>query len=166
MSKDTAKAGRKRRSPEEKIADLQREIERIKHAQKERSSPGLKQAKTGLGALRKALPLAETEGHNELISALNTAIGALTPIYGGKEGGGGTRIRRTAQDIEAVQDQIVEFLTDNPGSGISAIANSLGQTTQEVRGPLLEMLEDRRVSKKGERRATVYTLKSRRGRRS
>ncbi len=166
MSKKKTTTRRKHRTPQEKIEDLQKEIERIKQAQKVKSSPGLKQAKLGLAALKRAQPLAKDEGDDALMSALVNAIAALEGAFGKVAGGVPVgRVRRTAADIEAMQEKIAGFLADNPGVGIGPMADELGESTKDVRGPLMEMLEDGRVSKKGERRATVYSLARGRARR-
>lgn len=145
------------------IRDLQAEIERIREAEKHKTSPARKQAKNALRALGKARDLAAEEGDSDLEQVLAGAVEKLEAALGGTAGaGGGGRVRRSAADIAALSESILDFLTENPGSSIGEIGKALDATTVEVRGPLKDLLEAGHVRKKGERRATRYFTKGRR----
>lgn len=156
---------RRRRSPEEMIEDLQREIARLKDAQKLKTSPGRKQARLGLKALQKAQALAADEGDPELDRALGAALGALEGLFSGEAtagvgGAGGVRVRRTSDDLAQLQEQMIAFLDESPGTSISEIAVAVGASPKELRGPLVALVEEGRVKKTGERRGTRYFLSS------
>lgn len=75
---------RKRRSPEEIIADLQAEIERVKSraAQKEiKESPAHKAALNAVRGLAKAAEAAKEEGENTLAHALADAREPLAKYF-------------------------------------------------------------------------------------
>lgn len=152
---------RKRRSPEEMIRDLQAEIERIKEAEKAKSSPARKQAKSALKALAKTHELAASEGDTELERAVQQAIALLEGTGGGGDVSGG-RLRRSQEDIEALTVAIWDTLKEQPGMSISELAEALETTSKDIRGPLKAMLETEQVRKTGERRATRYFTKGRR----
>ena len=145
------------------IEDLEREIARIKEADKLRSSAAHKQTRSAVKALEKALPLAREEEDGDLIKALEVAIAALDA---GEGGAGpvatGGRVRRTAEQLEELGEKLVDFLRENPRSTIGEIAEAVGESTKEVRGPILGLMEEGRISKTGERRGTRYSAKGRR----
>lgn len=73
---------------------------------------------------------------------------------GARRGKGG---RRTAADIDAVVDRIVELLAKSPeGLRSEQVQAELGLTRREVPRPLKAALASGRIGKRGERRATVY----------
>jgi hypothetical protein len=72
--------------------------------------------------------------------------------------------RRTGQDIEAVIEQIIELLRQNPkGMRAEEIRSSLGLEPKEMPRPLKEGLEAGRFTKSGQKRATTYLLKGSKG---
>ena len=152
---------RKRRTPEQMIQDLQAEIERIREAEKAKSSPARKAAKAALRSLAKAKDLAAEEGESDLVAAVDRAIAALSDGAGETSPAGG-RIRRTQEEIEELSAGIWDTLAEQPGMSISDLAAALEMTSKEVRGPLKAMLEAGQVRKKGERRGTQYFTKGRR----
>ncbi|MEX1025678.1 MAG: hypothetical protein WD226_11450 [Planctomycetota bacterium] len=150
---------RRRRTPEEKIRDLQAEIARLESAKLAKKSPARKQARASKRSLEKALALAQDENDRELERALTKAIDSLTATVEGGGGSGARRARRTPEEAEALADQMVEFLRANPQSTIGAVADSVGETSKDLREPMLQLLEERRVKKTGQRRGTRYSAK-------
>jgi len=69
---------------------------------------------------------------------------------------GGKRIRRSAADLKAISGDIIAFVKANQGSGAGAIAKGLGVATKELKRPVDELLEGKKLRKEGERRATKY----------
>lgn len=147
---------RKRRTPEERIQDLQKEIERLKARAEVKQSPARKQARLGLRSLEKALPMALEESDAELARVLEKATNALSTCLTGSSGE--NRVRRTAEDIEALAGQILGFLVDHPKASVSEIGAALEVSTKELRGVLLSLLEDGSMKKEGERRGTRYSV--------
>ena len=146
------------------IADLEAEIARIREADKLRNSAARKQARTAVKALQKALPLAQAEEDQDLVKALETALAALDAddIGAGTSPAATGRVRRTAEQLEELSEKLIDFLRENPRSTIGEIADAVGETTKEVRGPILALIEEGRISKTGERRGTRYSAKGRR----
>jgi hypothetical protein len=75
-------------------------------------------------------------------------------------GAGGRLARRSGQDIEAVIDQIVELIRQNPkGLRAEEIRSALGLEAKEMPRPLRQGLAAGRFTKSGQKRATTYLLK-------
>lgn len=70
----------------------------------------------------------------------------------------GKRIRRTAADIEKVQNKILTFLGRKPDSRMEDISKALSMNSKDVRRPLQMLLEDKEVKSKGNKRATAYRV--------
>ena len=162
MSTKSTRVRRKRRTPEERIQELRREIARLEEAKKAKASPARRQARIGLNALRKAVALAQEEGEGELERALVAAMESLGAGLGGDATGSGRRVRRSPGDLAAMREKLIAFLKENPNASVSTIAEALGESTKELRGPLVELLEQGRVQKKGERRGTRYFVRRKR----
>lgn len=72
----------------------------------------------------------------------------------------GKRVRRTEADLAETGDKLIKLLQKNKaGMRIEAINKELGTSTKELMRPMAKMLEDGRIRKEGERRATVYFAK-------
>jgi hypothetical protein len=72
----------------------------------------------------------------------------------------GRLARRSGQDIEAVVDQIVELIRQNPkGLRAEEIRSALGLEAKEMPRPLRQGLATGRFTKSGQKRATTYLLK-------
>lgn len=70
---------------------------------------------------------------------------------------GGRLLRRSAEDIASLIDQIVSTLAANPkGLRAEQIRDKLGLQSKELPRPLAEALSSRRITKTGEKRATTY----------
>ena len=160
MSPNTKKT-RRRRTTEERIEELRLEIQRLEEEKKLKASPARKQARAGYKSLGKALELAIEEGDDQLASSIRSALEPLNGTIKAASKAGAARIRRSAKQIEDMQGQIVAFLEVNPGSGIAAIAEALDTTTKDLRKPLTDLVSKRKVTKKGQKRSTVYTARKR-----
>jgi len=72
---------------------------------------------------------------------------------------GGKRNRRSSQDIEKQAAAVLAYVKKNPASKAEHIGKALGLTSIELQIPIAQLLESKKLGKKGERRATVYTAK-------
>ncbi len=64
--------------------------------------------------------------------------------------------KRTAEELKAVTEQVCEYIHANGGQGIEQIAKSLGTLTKELMLPIKKLLLEKRISSKGQKRATRY----------
>jgi hypothetical protein len=67
--------------------------------------------------------------------------------------------RRSAADVARVLDQVVALVKKRPGLRAEAIRVQLGLDVREVPRVLTEGLETKRLTKKGQKRATEYFAK-------
>lgn len=71
----------------------------------------------------------------------------------------GKRSRRSAEDIENQAAAILSFIKKNPASKAEAIGQSVGMTSIQMQAPIAQLLNEKKISKKGQRRATSYSAK-------
>ena len=147
---------RTRRTPEQMIEDLQKEIERIKTkaAQaKVKKDPALRHVNAAVKSIDKAA--AETgdaatknalgEARATLVACLELA-GASAPQAGGRRKG-------AAVQPEAVLD----YLGKNPDSRADEIADELGIDTKTLRPVMKRLIEAKQVRAKGKARGMRYS---------
>ncbi len=72
---------------------------------------------------------------------------------------GGGRIRRTAADLDELCKTILDYLGSNPASGVEQIAAGTGIPSAELKRPIVQLLENKSIKKKGQRRGTKYSLR-------
>lgn len=78
---------------------------------------------------------------------------AAKPAKAPKARGG----RRTAEELEQFGKRVYDLLKQRPqGLRIEQINRELGTATSDLMRPIKKMLDEKRLSKKGDRRATVY----------
>lgn len=77
---------------------------------------------------------------------------------GGASPGAGRRkgAKRDPRVIEALTAKLGAFIKANPGKRIEDIAAELGTTTKELNLSVKKLIKAKRVSTKGEKRATKY----------
>lgn len=93
-----------------------------------------------------------------VVAAAAMETSAAKPARAGRPRGRGGRLgRRSATDIADMIEAIVQLLQKNP-SGLRAeqIRESLGVEAKELPRPLADALEQNRVTKTGQKRATTY----------
>lgn len=76
---------------------------------------------------------------------------------------GGRGGRRSAEDIAALQAQVLTHITANPGQRLEEISAGMAVPSKELKRPIANLLESGEVTKKGERRGTRYSPAGRRG---
>ncbi len=69
----------------------------------------------------------------------------------------GQRVRRSEADLAKTGEQVIKLLQKNKsGMRIEQINKELGTETKELMRPILKLLEEGKIRKAGERRATTY----------
>lgn len=72
----------------------------------------------------------------------------------------GKRIRRSEADLAKMGEDVVKLLQKNKGGlRMEAINAELGTDTKTLMRPMMKLLEEGRIRKEGERRATTYFAK-------
>jgi hypothetical protein len=64
--------------------------------------------------------------------------------------------KRDPAEIARLTDRLGGFVARNPGKRIEEIARELGTSTKELVLPVRKLIEGKRLTTKGERRATKY----------
>ena len=68
----------------------------------------------------------------------------------------GTRIRRSADDIEKLAGSFLSYVQKNPGQRLEQIAVALGEASKDLKRPVQMLLADRELRTKGQKRGTTY----------
>ncbi|MDX2052453.1 MAG: hypothetical protein SFV15_08690 [Polyangiaceae bacterium] len=80
------------------------------------------------------------------------------PISSGRVGGG-TRPKRSADELENMSAQLLSYVTANPGQRIEAIAAGMNVSTKELNLPAKRLLAKKQLKTRGHKRATEYFAK-------
>ena len=101
----------------------------------------------------KAAPKAAKPAAKPAKAAPKAAKPAAKPAKAAKARGG----RRTAEELEQFGKRVFDLLKQRPqGLRIEQINRELGTSTSDLMRPIKKMLDEKRLTKKGDRRATVY----------
>lgn len=65
-------------------------------------------------------------------------------------------MRRTAEELAEVQEQVVGLLTKNPGLTSEEIQEALSLEKKDLQRPLTLLRDEKRVKTKGQRRGMKY----------
>jgi len=64
--------------------------------------------------------------------------------------------KRSPQILAQVTEQVFNHIKANAGQGVEQIAKALGTTTKELTLPIRKLLGEKKVTSKGQKRATRY----------
>jgi hypothetical protein len=64
--------------------------------------------------------------------------------------------KRSPQLLAQVTDQVANHIKTSPGQGVEQIAKALSTTTKELTLPIRKLLADKKITSKGQKRATRY----------
>ena len=64
--------------------------------------------------------------------------------------------KRSPDEITKTTDKLLAYITKNSGQRIEEIAKGVGNSTKELTLPVKKLLTDKKISSKGEKRATRY----------
>jgi hypothetical protein len=70
--------------------------------------------------------------------------------------------KRSSEDVAAMADKIASFVRSNPGSRLEAIAAGLRTNSKELKLPVIKLLSSKTLTKKGQKRGTMYFAGGRR----
>jgi hypothetical protein len=154
---------RARKSYEDKIAELQQKIEAIKRREeekKQKKSPVLRFVRGALTSIDKALASCDDNvmkkelGEARLILSALLAMGgasaaSLTPVA--RASG-----RRSSVEVENLGEMLLSHVKKHPGQRGEQIASDLGTDTKTMRLPMKKLIEDGKITTKGQRRGMCY----------
>jgi DNA-binding NtrC family response regulator len=64
--------------------------------------------------------------------------------------------KRLKEELAAMTQRVLEHIRANSGQGVEQIAKDLGTTTKELTLPIRKLLVEKKITSKGEKRATKY----------
>jgi len=67
--------------------------------------------------------------------------------------------KRTAEELEQLIKKLHGYIAKNPGQRIEQIAQGLDISTKELNLPAKKLISDKKLSTKGQKRATTYFAK-------
>lgn len=67
--------------------------------------------------------------------------------------------KRTPQQLAQITEQVYNYIKANSGQGVEQIAKALQTSTKELTLPIRKLLTDKKISSKGQKRATRYSLR-------
>jgi hypothetical protein len=80
---------------------------------------------------------------------MNVKVGrpAKSAMKGGK---------RTPEQVQADAERIASYVRQHPGQRLEQIAAGLGSASQDLKLPVIKLLASKTLTKKGEKRGTMY----------
>ncbi len=156
------KPKRKRRTPEELIADLQAEIERIKtraEQQKARKDPALRHVSGAIRAIDKASQATKDSATRTALNEARATLVACLALHGVEVSAdtAGTRKRRPSGPAPD-RKKVLAFLKKNPGSRSEQICEALETDSAALRPVLHALRDEGAISVEGKARATSYSV--------
>lgn len=67
--------------------------------------------------------------------------------------------KRSPALLAQVTEQVFNHIKSNPNQGVEQIAKALGTSTKELTLPIRKLLADKKITSKGQKRATRYSPK-------
>lgn len=86
--------------------------------------------------------------------ATRGARGSLAPVRGRRKGA-----KRTPAELEALVKKFHAYVVKNPGQRIEQIGQVLAIPTKELALPVKRLMSEKKISSKGQKRATIYFAK-------
>jgi type II secretory pathway component HofQ len=154
----TRQGSRPRRGLEQRIAELDAQLNALRQRIAAKRNPALKHALAACKELDKALEVCEETGTRR---ALSSAREILTGVVGAAGSAGTTdavaprRGRRAGGAIEP--DALLAHVQANPGQRGEQISQALGVDTRTLRPVMKRLIEAGQVATAGQRRGMTYT---------
>ena len=67
--------------------------------------------------------------------------------------------KRSGEEIAMLMETVFSHVRSNPDQGVEAMAKALGMSTQDLNLPIRKLIADKRITAKGQKRATKYSVK-------
>ena len=151
---------RNRRSPEERIKELESKIAQVK-ARAERAKvskdPALRHVKAALKGIDKALNATQDGAMRAALDEARTTLGACLTLHGEEsKGARGTLVPQPRNQAKVELETLLNFLVKHPGSRSEGIAAALRTDTRSLRPALQQLRAEGRARTEGQGRATRY----------
>jgi len=163
MPTKSVKKKRARRTPEQRIADLQAEIERVKQRaaeKKAKKDPTLRHIAGAIRSIDRALDATKDNPTRAALTEARATLSACSRLNGAAPAMGlGAVTPKSRATGRPDADKVLDYLREHPGSRSEDICGELGTDAASLR-PILHGLRDEgKVRVKGKARATRYSTK-------
>lgn len=149
-----------RRTEEQLIADLEAKIANLKaraEAKKVKKDPALKYVSAALRAIDKAASETSDKAMREALGEARSTLSACLQLGGVSTlTAKGSGPKRAARGGSVDADSLLSYVKNNPGQRGEEISAALGTDSKTVRPVMKQLIEDRKVKTKGERRGMAY----------
>ena len=149
------KKKRTRRSPEERIKELQAKIVEIQTRAARKRDPTMTHINASVRAIDKALGTTEDSATRKALEEARTTLAACLQMNGVSNGA----VRATTTRRREIQPRdVLAYLKSNPGSAAADVADALGTDTASLRPVIKELVEAKQVKRTGVARGTRYSV--------
>ena len=69
---------------------------------------------------------------------------------------GGRRVRRSEDQIKALGEKVMGYISDNPGQRLEEIGQAMKIATAELKRPIANLLDEKALRTTGQKRGTKY----------
>jgi hypothetical protein len=149
------------RTPEQRIADLEQQIEQVKRraaAKKVKKDPALRHINGAIRSIDKALSSSEDKPTREALTEARTALAAILTLSGAMVPAGRGRSGPRGVGQVITEDALLAYIRAHPGQRTEEITAGLGTDTAGVRPALVALKGDGRLVVEGKARATRYSV--------
>jgi hypothetical protein len=150
---------RTRRSHEQMIEDLQRQIEQVKARAakaKVRKDPALRHISGAVRSIDKAARATGDAAVRKALEEARATLGACLAMNGASPRGVLTPAKRGAGRAAVDADAVLAYVRNNPGSSGEQIAREVGTDTTTLRPVMRELIEAGEVKTSGQKRGARY----------
>lgn len=158
-----------RRTTEQQILDLQAKIKSIQERaerKKVKANPAVKFMSMALRSIDKALNSTDDQVLKKALDEARATIASCLALTGVKKGLSQRSLTPRAPKARASSTEnggsqpdannLIAFLRTNPGSSSEAITKQFATDAATLRGAMRELLDQGKVTTKGQRRGTKY----------
>ncbi|MCC7173122.1 MAG: hypothetical protein IT459_21920 [Planctomycetes bacterium] len=154
---------RTRRSPEQRIADLQATIESIKQQAeraKTKRNPALRHMSAALKSVDQAMAESDDNATRKALEDVRATIAATLALNGVVGAKASTAPRGRRATSEDVGDRLLAYVKAHPGQRGEEIAAALDTTTLAMRPSMKRLIEAGEVRTEGKNRGMRYFVGS------
>ena len=158
-SKQDQTSRRRRRGVDQMIADLEAKIAAIKAreaARQVKADPAVRHARAAARSIDKALSAVKDSAMRQALTSARSTLQDCLDGTGGRAGvsGGG---RRTANELQNLAENLLDYVRTHPGQRAEQIASALVTDTLAIRPVMKRLIANGKIVTEGQRRGMTYS---------